>query len=106
MLRFIKTLHTVVWAFFVACILGIYHFAAQGRFRIALVLIAIVLGESLVLVLNRRRCPLTGAAARFTPERAPNFDIYLPVWLARYNQQIFGTLYALAIVFTLLRWAS
>jgi hypothetical protein len=44
--------------------------------------------EVAVLVLNRMRCPLTGIAARFTEDRRANFDIYLPLWLARYNKQI------------------
>ncbi|MBB1092471.1 hypothetical protein HUU61_14375 [Rhodopseudomonas palustris] len=40
------------------------------------------------------RCPLTAVAARYTDERADNFDIYLPIWLARHNRLIFGTLFA------------
>ena len=31
-------------------------------------------------------------AARFTEERHDNFDIYLPLWLARHNMPIFGVL--------------
>lgn len=65
---------------------------------------AVVLGEVLVLVLNRMRCPLTGVAARYTSARADNFDIFLPLWLARYNKTIFGTLYAAGIVYALVEW--
>lgn len=36
---------------------------------------------------------MTDWAARFTNDRADNFDIYLPNWLARYNKAIFGTLF-------------
>ena len=104
MLVVIKTLHTIVWAFFVVCILGIFLFAHQGRFRIALWLIGIVLGEVLVLVVNGMRCPLTGVAVRYTEERAENFDIYLPLWLARHNKLVFGALYGLGIGYTLVRW--
>ena len=49
---------------------------------------------------------LTGVAARYTSARADNFDIYLPLWLARYNQQIFGTLYVLGILYTLIAWLT
>ena len=53
-----------------------------------------VWGEVGVLLLNRMRCPLTTIAARYTDDRADNFDIFLPRWLARHNQRIFGTLFA------------
>ena len=100
----IKSLHTVVWALFVACILGIFVAARAGRLSLAAGLIVVVLGEVLVLVFNRLRCPLTGVAARYTEERAANFDIYLPLWLARHNKAVFGTLYLLGILYTVVEW--
>jgi hypothetical protein len=39
------------------------------------------------------RCPLTDVAARYTDRRTDNFDIYLPVWLARNNKRVFGGLW-------------
>ena len=104
MLTAIRLLHTAVWALFVACILGIFAAAGAGRFALAVALIGVVMIEVLVLVLNRMRCPLTGVAARYTAERADNFDIYLPLWLARYNKQVFGTLYVLGMAYTLWAW--
>jgi len=53
---------------------------------------------------NRFRCPLTDVAARYTEERAANFDIYLPEWLARHNQSLFGVLFVAGGLFTLWRW--
>jgi hypothetical protein len=104
MLTLIKLLHTAVWAFMVACIAGIYAFSAAGRPGWALAAIGIVTAEVVVLFLNRMRCPLTPLAARYTEERRPNFDIYLPEWVARYNKEIFGTLYAGGILFTMFTW--
>lgn len=40
----------------------------------------------------------------YAEERHDNFDIYLPLWLARHNKTIFGGLYAAALLFTLARW--
>jgi hypothetical protein len=37
-------------------------------------------------------------------DRRDNFDIYLPLWLARHNKMIFGTLFAMSEVFVLTRW--
>lgn len=100
----IKVVHTVVWAFFVACILAIPAFALRGEFRASAVAAGFVLVEVGVLALNRFVCPLTDVAACHTDDRAPNFDIYLPLWLAKYNKEIFGPLYFVALVFALLLW--
>ena len=105
-LTLIRTVHTVIWAFFAGCILAIPAAAWLGRHEVAAWLIAIVFVEVAVLVANRWRCPLTAVAARYTEDRRDNFDIYLPLWLARYNKQVFGTLYALGMVYTLFAWLS
>lgn len=100
----IKLAHTVVWAIFAACVLAIPVASLANRHVLAAWLIAIVAGEVAVLLINRWRCPLTSLAARYTADRHDNFDIYLPVWLARYNKLIFGTLYVAGIGFALLNW--
>jgi hypothetical protein len=98
-LRAIKLVHTAVWAVFASCILAIPVLASQGRLGAAAMLAAVVLGEVVVLWLNRWSCPLTAVAARYTDDRRANFDIYLPEWLARYNKQIFGPLYVAGVVY-------
>lgn len=100
----IKVVHTVVWAFFAGCVVLIPVAAWMNRFALAGVLIALVLLETTVLVVNSWRCPLTDVAARYTEARQDNFDIYLPLRLARYNKQIFGTLFVLGAFFTAWRW--
>ena len=103
-LRLVKLVHTVAWAFFAGCIFAIPVVAWRGRFPLALVLIGAVLGEVLVLAANRWRCPLTAVAARYTDDRRDNFDIYLPLWLARYNKQIFGALFIGGLLITGALW--
>ena len=105
-LRAIKLVHTAVWAGFAGCIVAIPMLTLQGRFRLAAVLAVIVLGEVVVLAVNRWRCPLTPIAARYTEDRRANFDIYLPEWLARYNKEIFGPLYLAGVVFLVVRWVG
>ena len=100
----IKTLHTAVWLFMVACIVAIYVFANAERLVPALAMIAIVFIEVVVLVANRMSCPLTPIAARYTNDRRPNFDIYLPQWIAQHNKEIFGPLYAGGVLYTLWMW--
>ena len=106
MLRLIKLAHTVVWALLVAVILAIPVMAWQERVTATAVLTGIMLGEVLVLVVNRWRCPLTDLAARYTDDRRANFDIYLPLWLAANNKRIFGSLFAASVVFSIWRLAG
>ena len=103
-LRLIKAIHTLAWLFFVACIFAIPLAAFAGRFAATLLLIGIVAVESLVVVVNGWRCPLTAVAGRYTDDRRPNFDIYLPEWLARYNKEIFGSLFGMGVLFTFVLW--
>ena len=100
----IKLLHTAVWFFFVSCIVAVPIAAALHNFRLAALFAALVLLECLVLAINRFRCPLTDLASRFAPESSPNFDIYLPNWLARHNKTIFGTLFIAGSLFALAEW--
>jgi len=105
-LRGIKLLHTAVWAVFVGCIIGMPLFAYKGRYGLAALAGGAVFAESLVILFNRWRCPLTDMAARYTADRRANFDIYLPEGLARYNKEIFGSLYAAGLVYSLSRWGG
>ncbi|HUQ82359.1 MAG TPA: hypothetical protein VM076_14500 [Gemmatimonadaceae bacterium] len=101
----VKIAHTVVWALLVACIVGIPVAAWQEHFGWAAALGAIIVVEGVVLIANGWRCPLTDLAARYTHDRRDNFDIYLPLWLARHNKTIFTTIFVGAVVFSVVQWA-
>ena len=93
MLTAIKLLHTLIWAFLAASILALPVVGIMCRFRWAAILTGLVLLECGVLAVNGGRCPLSDLAARFTDDRAHNFDIYLPNWLAERNKVVFGVLF-------------
>ena len=80
--------------------------ALRGHFRLAGWPTVLVLAECAVLAFNGGRCPLTDVAARFTPGRDANFDIYLPRWLAQRNKMIFGGLFVLGELVFLWRWMA
>lgn len=103
-LRIVKVVHTAAWAFFVACIVAVPVFATLANYRAVVIAGALVMLEVIVLAVNQYRCPLTDVAARYTDDRAPNFDIYLPLWVARYNKEIFGPLYVAGLLFALVSW--
>jgi hypothetical protein len=100
----IKLLHTVIWAFLAASILALPIVGVLRRFRWAAILTVIVLLECGLLAVNGGRCPLTDLAARFTVDRNPNFDIYLPNWLADHNKVVFGWLFAAGELVVVGRW--
>jgi hypothetical protein len=104
-LQQIKLLHTAIWAVMAGSILALPWLAWLRRFRWAFGLTLLVIGECLVVAFNGGRCPLTNIAARYTDERACNFDIYLPLWLACYNKRIFGSLFVAGELVVLWRWA-
>jgi hypothetical protein len=106
MLTAIKLLHTLIWAFLAASILALPVVGIMRRFRWAAILTGLVLLECGVLALNGNRCPLSDLAARFTNDRANNFDIYLPNWLAQHNKVIFGALFVAGELVALGCWLN
>jgi hypothetical protein len=106
MLRRVKLLHTLIWGMMAMAILGLPWLALTRRFSLACCVTLLVIGEGVVLASNRWRCPLTNVAARYTTERHDNFDIYLPVWLARYNKLIFTTLFVFGEMLVVVLWFS
>jgi len=104
MLIAIKLLHTMIWAFLAGCIVVLPVLAVLRRFRWAAIISVVVLLECGVLAFNGGKCPLTDLAASYTVDRASNFDIYLPNWLASHNKTIFGTLFVVNEFIVLWCW--
>jgi|SRR3978361_784119 hypothetical protein len=105
-LRRVKMFHTFAWLVFASAILAIPIATALNALSWAMWLSLLVWAEVFVLVINRMRCPLTAVAERYTQDRAGNFDIFLPEWLARNNQLIFGSAFLMDELFLLLRWTA
>jgi hypothetical protein len=106
MLTAIKLLHTVIWAFFAACIVALPVAGFIHRFDWAVILTMLTLVECGVIALNKGRCPLTNWAGRFADEGKNNFDIFLPNWLARRNKVIFGVLFVVNELIVLWCWRA
>jgi hypothetical protein len=102
----VKAVHTAAWAFFAGCILVVPWFAWRHEFHAVLVASGCVLVEIAILAVNSMKCPLTAVAARYTSDRRANFDIYLPLWIARYNKEIFGSLLVAGWLLALFEWWS
>ncbi len=92
-LHLVRLLHTAIWTVMASAILALPWIACTRHFRWAAAITALVILEGIVLLLNHGRCPLTDVAARYTSDRRDNFDIYLPLWLAKHNKTIFTALF-------------
>ena len=103
-LAIIKTIHTIIWAMFVAIIGYVVWCGATDNISLySWLASAMVIVEGIVLVLFKGRCPLTVVARRYSNSAAHNFDIYLPEWLARYNKVVFTSIYLLGLVLMIAR---
>jgi len=98
-LTLIKLVHTLVWLFFNVVIFYLFYAVVTGKINkwvwICLSLIAL---ETVILVLFKMMCPLTVMARKYSDSTKDNFDIYLPVWLARYNKLIYTVIVAIIII--------
>ncbi|MBX3273136.1 MAG: hypothetical protein KF729_22925 [Sandaracinaceae bacterium] len=102
----VKLVHTLVWAVMAGAILALPLCVLFEADRAALAIILLIAAETAVLLVNGWRCPLTRVAERYTDERAPNFDIFLPRWLAEHNKAVFGSLFVLGLGLYALRAAG
>ena len=94
----------MVWVFFNVVIFYILYAAIFNKIdNLVWLACGFVLLEGIILLANGWKCPLTNVAERFTDERQDNFDIYLPLWLAKYNKAIYTTIFVLAFLGILLR---
>lgn len=98
-LLLIKTIHTLIWGFFVGAIGYVFYSGVADHVTgYTWLASGLVVGEGLVLLLFKNQCPLTLVARKYSGSPADNFDIFLPNWLARYNKQIFTTIYLIAML--------
>jgi hypothetical protein len=95
----IKLLHTVIWVVLSAVIYYLLYAVITDRidrwFWWGLGLVGL---EIATLVLFRMSCPLTVVARRYSDSQRPNFDIYLPEWLARHNKTIYSVIMGVVLV--------
>ena len=106
-LLFIKILHTIIWVLFVAVIFYIvYSGITDTVTTYTWIGIGVILGDGLVLLLFKMYCPLTVIARKYSDSQKDNFDIFLPNWLAKYNKQIFTSIFILGVLLVLYRVLS
>lgn len=66
----------------------------------------LVVLEGLVLLAFKMFCPLTVIARKYSDSNKDNFDIFLPNWLAKYNKQIYTSIFAVVVIILIYRLVS
>ena len=103
----IKTVHTVIWLFFNMVIFYLlYAVIADKIDKWVWICIGCILLEGIVLIVFKRICPVTLMARKYSSSTKDNFDIFLPAWIARYNQLIYSVIVSISIIILLYRLAT
>ena len=93
MITFIKAIHTAIWLIMTIATFYIGYSVIRMNFNVLFYIsLFLIIAEILVIIVNSLRCPLTNIARRYTNENTPNFDIYLPQIIAKYNKEIFSVI--------------
>lgn len=103
-LKLIKLAHSLIWMFMVAVIFYVVYSGIYNQINlITWICIGIIFGEGIVLLAFKMYCPLTIMARKYSNSDKDNFDIYLPNWLAKYNKQIFTSIFMVGLISVIYR---
>ncbi len=95
----VKAVHLAAFLILQSAIVYLLYKAIRGESdRKAGMSAALVGGECLLYAGNGWRCPLTGLAEDLGAEKGQVTDIFLPQWLARNIANIYGPMYAIALL--------
>src|SRR5215210_1045449 len=98
----VKIIHTLIWICFNVVIFYLSYAVILNKLgKLVWLCVGIIILEGIVLLSFKGICPLTVIARKYSASTKANFDIYLPIWLARYNKVIYTTIFV-AIIFILI----
>ena len=105
-LTLIKLIHTAIWFILVVAILFVLYAGLFDQVNVLVwICIGLVLIETIVLLIFKWNCPLTILGRSYTNNPSLGFDIFLPVWLAKYNKMIFSVLFLIGLALVIWRVA-
>jgi hypothetical protein len=103
----VKLLHTLIWIFFNVVIFYLLYAVIVNRIdEWVWICLGAILVEGLVLLLFKTVCPVTLVARKYSDSKAENFDIFLPLWLAKYNKEIYTAIVFIALIILVYRMVA
>lgn len=106
-LTLIKLLHTIIWLLFNVIIFYFLYAVITDTIDYRVwVCLGLLVAEGIVLLVFKSICLVTVLARKYSDSQKPNFDIYLPEWLAKYNKAIYTTIVVIAILILIYRLST
>jgi hypothetical protein len=99
----IRTIHTLIAAFFIFCIGLLYYFAFTGKSSLWIIwIIAVLLIEGVILIVNKGKCPLSFLHRKYGDDKK-FYDLFFPEKIAPYAAHILGVATIIAIILLLVK---
>ena len=103
-LTMVRIIHTLVWIAFNVIIFYFVYSALADKIGLwTWICLTLIIGEGMVLLMSGNVCPITTVARHYSDSTKENFDIYLPIWLAKYNKEIYSIIVWIGVVVLILR---
>jgi hypothetical protein len=103
----VRGLHTLIYLVLAASTLTLLWVGITGRFLAVLWIVGpLVAIETVVLLLNRARCPLTAVVDRLSGAAGSVSDTFLPEPLTRRTLALYGPLLAIGVILLAARGAG
>jgi hypothetical protein len=103
-LVFIKSVHTAIFVVMNVCLaILILEVIADRISYLSWIAIAALLTESVVLVANGWRCPISIYAQNIGVTDGHESDIFLPLWFTDRIPLVYGSILAVTLVFFVIR---
>src|SRR5512141_2829413 len=103
-IRFINSVHTIVFVPLSGLLLILVYEAVVGRITyFTWIALAVFLAEGVVLATNNGRCPLTKYAERLGSTHGQITDFFFPKWFADRVFLVYSGLFAVSLVFLVIR---
>jgi hypothetical protein len=101
---FIKSLHIAFGVALIGGLAMLLHEVAVDKITIlSWIAVALFLIEGVVLIANGWKCPLTTYAERLGSTHGQVTDMFLPKWVADRFFQVFGAIWAVALLLLAIR---
>ncbi len=103
-ITFIKSVHTIVFVPLSGLLFVLVYEVAVGRITyLTWIAVAVFLAEGIVLMTHNGRCPLTMYAERLGSTHGQITDFFFPKWFADRVFLVYGGLFAVSLVFLVIR---
>lgn len=100
----VKLIHSIIWLILATTTFYILYSGLFNRITVyTWIAIATIVGEGIILLIFKWKCPLTVVARRYSDSQKDNFDIFLPEWLARQNKTIFTIIFLTGVLLVVYR---